>query len=188
MASSCTDFCALVGRLGRFARGLQYGDGLNPAQWEALRFLARANRYSCNPSALAEFLGSTKGTVSQTLIALEGKGYLRRVRGFRDRRAVRLELTAAGEALLAGDPLVRLNAAAERLEPTLRAALIEGLGQILRNVERGEGCSEFGICVTCGAFLGDAAVGEPEGPNRCGLTGEPVSADEAGRICVSYRV
>ena len=58
----------LIDRVGRVTRGLQFVNGLSPAQWESLRFIARANRYSSNPTALAKFLGSTKGTVSQTLI------------------------------------------------------------------------------------------------------------------------
>ena len=77
---------ALIDRIGRVTRGLQFADGLSPAQWESLRYVSRANHYSRNPSALAAFLGATKGPVSQTLIALEGKGYLRRVRGNPDRR------------------------------------------------------------------------------------------------------
>ncbi|MEE8171570.1 MAG: MarR family transcriptional regulator, partial [Alphaproteobacteria bacterium] len=70
----------LIDRVGRVTRGLQFVNGLSPAQWEALRFIARANRYSSNPTALAKFLGSTKGTVSQTLISLEKKGYVQRLR------------------------------------------------------------------------------------------------------------
>ncbi len=34
----------LLDRMSRIAHGLQFALGLNPAQWEALRFLARANR------------------------------------------------------------------------------------------------------------------------------------------------
>src|SRR3546814_7076019 len=54
----------LLDRLSRLTRELQFVDGLNPAQWEALRFLATANKYSRSPTALAEYLGATKGTVS----------------------------------------------------------------------------------------------------------------------------
>src|SRR3546814_5148487 len=36
----------LLDRLSRLTRELQFVDGLNPAQWEALRFLATANKYS----------------------------------------------------------------------------------------------------------------------------------------------
>ena len=86
----------LLDRIGRIAHGLQFAQGLNPAQWEALRFLARANRYSRSPSALAEFLGTTKGTASQTVIALESKGLVSRTRRASDRRSVDLEVTPLG--------------------------------------------------------------------------------------------
>ena len=78
----------LLDRIGRMMRGLQFVEGLSPAQWEALRYIARANRYSRNPSALADFLGTSQGTVSHTLIALQGNGYLRRLRGPPARSAV----------------------------------------------------------------------------------------------------
>ncbi len=73
---------------------------LGPAQWEALRFVARANRllatFSRTPAALAGSIsGSTRGTVSQVLIALEQKGHLTREPSERDRRSVVLELTSA---------------------------------------------------------------------------------------------
>ena len=34
----------LLDRIGRLTRELQFADGLNPAQWDALRFLAQANK------------------------------------------------------------------------------------------------------------------------------------------------
>ena len=86
----------LVDRIGRIVHAIQFANGLNPAQWEALRFLSRANGYSRSPGALAEYLGSTKGTVSQTLIALESKGYVIRNRSETDRRSIKIELTDEG--------------------------------------------------------------------------------------------
>ena len=68
----------LLDRVNRMTRGLQYAQGLNPAQWDALRFVARANKYSRTSGALARFLGTTKGTASQTVNALEKKGLLTR--------------------------------------------------------------------------------------------------------------
>ncbi len=59
----------LVDRLARIVHGIQFTSGLNPAQWEALRFVARANRNSRNPKALAKFLGVTKGTIGGLLAA-----------------------------------------------------------------------------------------------------------------------
>src|SRR3546814_1620435 len=80
----------LLDRLGRYLRSREHAGDLNPVQWEALRYLAQANRYSVNPSALTEFLGSTKGTVSQTLIVLESKGLISRDADPGDRRQLRL--------------------------------------------------------------------------------------------------
>ena len=171
----------------RVTRSLQFADGLSPAQWGALRYVARANRYSRNPSALADFLSATNGTVSQTVIALEEKGYMRRVRGSSDRRAVCLKLTAAGTSLLARDPLTSIDDAASVLSPAAQAALVEALAHLLRGLQRRRGGSEFGVCERCCLFVADGAADDPDGPNRCGLTGDPFDDGEKRRICVNFR-
>ncbi|MCH9020308.1 MAG: MarR family transcriptional regulator [Proteobacteria bacterium] len=177
----------LLDRIGRITRGLQFVGGLSPAQWEALRYLARANRYSCNPSALARFLGATRGTISQTLIALEDKGYLRRLKGERDRRTVRLELTTAGVALLESDPLGEVEGALETLPTAEAAVLADMLGRVLGHLQRRLGGDAFGICEDCRLFSAEDAPGDPQGPHRCGLTGEPLSDGDKQRICVEFR-
>ena len=107
----------LLDRVGRMARGLQYSHGLNPAQWESLRFIANANQLSRTPGGLAAFLGTTKGTASQTLKALEKKGYVRGVANGSDKRVRHLAVTDAGRALLNEDPLNCLDRAIRGLEP-----------------------------------------------------------------------
>ena len=124
--SECLRIAELVDRLGRVAQGLQYASGLNPAQWVALRFIARANRFSRSPGAIACYLGATRGTVSQTLIALESKGYIARSRCPNDRRAVTIELTDAGRALIAEDPLCHVLSAADALDCDAQSQLAEG--------------------------------------------------------------
>jgi DNA-binding MarR family transcriptional regulator len=120
----------LIDRLERLARSASPRNALNPAQWEALQYLVRANHYSRTPAALADYLGSTRGTVSQTLIALEQKGYLTRETSTRDRRSINLHLTDRGEQALRNDPLLALatdleTAAGQRISDvveSLRAA------------------------------------------------------------------
>ncbi|CAH2394963.1 hypothetical protein [Mesorhizobium ventifaucium] len=51
----------LIDRLERLARSGEQSGRLNPAQWDALRYLARANRFSRTPAALANYLASTRG-------------------------------------------------------------------------------------------------------------------------------
>lgn len=98
----------LIDRLMRLSRNGVALEGLNPAQWEALRYIERANRFSRTPAALSDYLGSTRGTVSQTLIALEQKGLLSRQPSARDKRSIQLELTDAGAGALARDPLLEV--------------------------------------------------------------------------------
>lgn len=79
--------------------------GLRDREWMVLRFLARANRFSRTPSALAEFVGTTRATASQMVKRLEGKGYLERRRSAEDQRSVTLYVTPRGEKFLARDPI-----------------------------------------------------------------------------------
>lgn len=145
--------------------------GLNASQVAVLRYLAQANRYSNTPTAVAAYFGLTKGTVSQTLLALERSGWLRRTPDDRDRRIVRLALTRRAEALVA-----RLAArfaavpAPEGLAPQLES--------LLRSWQQARGGSSFGVCRTCRYFL---TLGK--GRFQCGLTGEPLLMPQPLKIC-----
>ena len=110
-------------RLARLLRSSEQIEGLYPVQWEALRYLQRANRFSRSPGALADFLGATRGTVSQSLIALERKGLIARKPDPRDRRVRRLFLSEAGRRLLDRDPLLGLASLAAGLPKKRRRGL-----------------------------------------------------------------
>ena len=83
--------------VGRLVQAEGYHGELSPAQWMALRFFARANKFSRNPSAFAEFQATTRGTASQAVKALEAGGYLVRQRSEADGRSVTLRLTDKGK-------------------------------------------------------------------------------------------
>lgn len=176
----------LIDRLSRLTRELQYVDGLNPAQWEALRFIARANRYSRTPGALAEFLGATKGTTSQTLISLENRGFVRRLRNAADRRVVNLELTAAAQELLTNDPVLKIERMAGDLDAAAGDLMVRSLSRLLGDMQREVGAKEFGVCGHCARIRGGDGADRPVS-NHCGLTGEPISEIEIDQICVNFQ-
>lgn len=176
----------LVDRLARTAHGLQFADGLKPAQWVALRFLARANRYSCTPGALADFLGTTKGTASQTLIALESKGYIERARSTADRRSVQICLTPKGQAALARDPLCAVQRAMAELSDGEQLALIDCLQRLLKHLQGELGQPAFGPCGDCTNFRPECTDDSGAAVCRCGLTGEALLADDLAKICVDF--
>ena len=72
-----------------------------PAQLDVLRLPTQCNRYSDTPQAVTDFLGLTKGTVSQTIKVLEQKGLLHKRNDAADTRLVHLNPTAKGRRLVA---------------------------------------------------------------------------------------
>ncbi|WP_417519156.1 MarR family winged helix-turn-helix transcriptional regulator [Minwuia sp.] len=177
----------LIDRLGRLTRELQYVDGLNPAQWEALRFLSRANRYSRTPGAVAQFLCATKGTVSQTITALENKGLLTRRPSDRDKRVCLIDLTPQGESLILRDPVKRIEQAVATMDGDASAAMVQGLSRLLAAVQDNKDAPLFGVCAACCRHIPrGSGCGEAADTARCGITGEPLSTDETRRVCVNY--
>lgn len=173
----------LFERIGQLTRTEEQIGNLYPAQWTALRYLARANRFSRTPMAITHYTGSTRGTVSQTVIALERKGYVERIPSDRDKRSVNVELTKAGLEKLKADPILQL---AEEIrlalgEPPKRARTM--LEKILTRLITANGGRAFGQCFACRHFQsqGGAAGGSP---HHCGLLDVDLSAAESESICV----
>ncbi|MBM3620028.1 MAG: MarR family transcriptional regulator [Alphaproteobacteria bacterium] len=171
----------LIDRLERLARSGEARHGVNPAQWEALRYLAQANRFSRTPAALADYLASTRGTVSQTLIALEGKGLVARRQSARDKRSVDLDLTDAGRRVLVDDPLQELARDLRKGDSDEGlAAAVEVLRDALRRALRRNGSRPFGVCHACRHFQKNASG---RGRHHCALIDEPLSEEDSGLIC-----
>jgi len=155
---------------------------LQPIQLSALMYLGRCNRYSNTPLAVTEYLGLTKGTVSQSLKALESKGLLIKTQDTRDKRSVHLELTAPARELLdAVTPPDFLLSAARRMGA--RSQDLEGLLlELLRNIQQGENVPSFGLCRTCRFHQ------TVEGGAFCGLTQEPLESREIDLICREHQL
>ena len=183
--SECLRIAELVDRLGRIAHGLQYASGLNPAQWEALRFIARANRFSRYPGAIARYMGTTKGTVSQTLIALESIGYIARTRCQADRRAIAIELTERGSALIEEDPLCLVLRAADALSCEAQGQLADGLEGLIRGVKDAKGIPEIGPCLRCIHFR-PCADEAADAACHCALNDAVLLPEETRQLCVAF--
>ncbi len=74
--------------------------GLQPVHVQTLDYLANCNRFSDTPAAVTDYMGLTKGTVSQTLQVLERKGYLEKIQDLIDKRIVHLKILPWGQQLL----------------------------------------------------------------------------------------
>jgi len=159
---------------------------LTPSQWSALRFLARANRFSRTVSAVAAFQATTRGTASQLIKGLEAKGLLRRTADARDRRTARLDLTEAGLAQPQHDPFVHLVEAASTLAVDERDVLADLLRRLAVAVVQRRQQAFAGECGQC-RHLEHADVPAGDIRMRCGFSGEGLTATDAGQVCVSFR-
>jgi DNA-binding MarR family transcriptional regulator len=171
----------LISRLARLDAAETWEVNLNPTQIAALDYLARANRFSRAPSHVAEYLGTTRGTMSQTLKTLVRKGYLEESRSESDRRSITYDLTDSGLALV--DRQNTLAQAILSLSPSQRRGLADGLSSTLKaRLAVNQGRS-FGICKDCvhheergkGAFCALLLV--PLAPAETGLTCHEHTAD-----------
>ncbi len=173
-------------QLGRCAYGEGFARDLNPAQWCALHYLRRANRFSRTVSAFAEFHCTTRGTASQTIKSLVDKGYLRRRSVRADRRSFRLELTAQARKRLGLDPFYALAAAAQGLTKEQRSQLLESLQAMLMQVLDEQGRSPFGVCRSCGHLRTEGYCHHSRTGYECGFLDEPLKETELEQLCVNY--
>ena len=155
--------------------------GLKPVHLEILEYLGRCNRYSDTPAAVTEYLGSTKGTVSQSLQRLEEKKLLGKAADARDRRVVHLSLTPKGRRLVKDAPLSQASDFLADLADDESAVFERVVGNLLAHLQRANGRKAFGQCATCRLFETLGADGF-----RCGLTREPLTVADSELICREF--
>jgi DNA-binding MarR family transcriptional regulator len=186
MATETREVHDLIERLGNLVRAdvraTCHSYGVRPVQHEALSFLLQCNRYSDTPQAVAEFLGLTKGTVSQTLKVLEEKGLLRKQGDANDKRLVHLKPTAKGRRLVErAVPAASLMLGIEKLPDPEGQAAVEALRVLLHSVQKTNGLKTGGSCHTCRFNR------KREGGYFCELTQEPLAERDVTLLCREHQ-
>jgi MarR family transcriptional regulator, negative regulator of the multidrug operon emrRAB len=157
--------------------------GLQSVHLQVLDYLSRCNKYSDTPAAVANYLGMTRGTVSQTLLLLAKKGFIKKTTDTVDRRVIHLALLAEGKALLAkARPSELFNQAAGLLQSNESDRYEETLVNVLTALQKSNNSHSFGLCKTCQYFtlLPDGYL--------CGLTKEALTEKDSGKICQEHTV
>lgn len=168
-------------QLGRAAYGDTVADGLTPAQWMALRYFARANRFSRTVSGFADFHATTRGTASQTAKSLVARGFLTRVRSERDGRSATFNLTERARRRLADDPFEAVVRAALSLSPAQRDRTASGLRRILSRLAVERERPAMGVCGLCGHLRANGGRAF-----ECRLLQESLAATELEQICSRF--
>ena len=170
----------LLVHLGRACRTEDAQADLTAAQWTCLRFFARANASTRTPSAFASFQATTRGTASQIIKTLEGRGLIARHRSVSDGRSVRFDLTGTGRTLLFGDPLGQLNGLLGAFDAAECEAFLATLSRLASSLADLKNTRAFGTCQDCTHFT------PADDGGFCACMATELGADEIDKLCGSY--
>ncbi len=156
--------------------------GLQPVHFQVLNYLSRANKYSNTPAAVANYLGMTRGTVSQSLIILEKKGYIAKTPDANDKRVIHLHLLDDGATVLKqARPSDLFHGATAILQTsTTPPSDANVFQQALTALQKANDSQSFGVCKTCRNFS------ERDGSFFCLLTQEKLTDSDSEQICQEH--
>ena len=177
--------------LGQIARILWFEGtkhGLRDREWMALRFLSRANRFSRTPSALASYVGTTRGTASALIDELERMGYLERKRSAKDKRSVMLNVTQQGKKILVRDPVNVLVDAIDALDDDGKIRLRDTLRHVLDQSDIAEQKQRADVCKRCIFLREDRTTtdGKTSAEFTCRLFRAAIAEAEIELLCTSF--
>lgn len=155
---------------------------LQPVHLQALDYLRRANRFSDTPLAVGEYLGLSKGNMSQRLNVLQRLELIRKEADEQDGRVVHLHLTAAGKRLLQQTyPPPGWREGEKELSSKGQRALEGELAQLLHALISANGFRSFGQCNTCRFHQRDS------GKAFCALLKVELDAEQSEKICREHQ-
>jgi DNA-binding MarR family transcriptional regulator len=160
--------------------------GLTPTQGQILALL-RARRRALRLTQVAEELGISPPTASDSVRALVDKGLVRKTRSKDDARAVALELTTSGKAEAAcaatfSDFLLdAIDALSPAEQEAFLVALIKMIGVL---VERGQ-ISTQRMCLSCRHFRANES-GARDPQHHCELHDAPLGRRYLRLDCSDY--
>jgi MarR family transcriptional regulator, negative regulator of the multidrug operon emrRAB len=162
--------------------------GLRDREWMALRFLSRANRFSRTPSALASYVGTTRGTASFIIGELERLGYLERKRSAQDKRSVMLSVTQQGKKFLVRDPVNVLVEAITVLEDEAKVSFRDALRHVLDQSDAAEQRHHTDVCKRCIFLREDRTTTDNRTTAEfsCRLFRAPIAEAEIDLLCTSF--
>jgi DNA-binding MarR family transcriptional regulator len=179
----------LLIQAGRLGLSAQRNSKLTASQWMALRFLARANKFSRTLSGFADYQATTRGTASQTIKALERNGFLKRERSAHDGRSYILRLTRNGHSVLNEDPMRVLVEAVEQLNERTKLELRDTLRHALGSAAGVPNRVPVGTCREC-LFFQKPSRRRTRGEDKrgfCKLLMLPVEDKEKDLLCVKFQ-
>ncbi len=150
--------------------------------FQILKYLSSCNKYSDTPAAIANYLGITRGTVSQTLLILEKKEFIKKNQDHKDKRVYHVLLLDKGlNTLKETTPTELFTKASELLESESSVTENEDVFvKALTALQKANNSYSFGICKTCKNFT------KISSGFFCELTQEKLSKSDSEKTCQEH--
>ncbi len=144
--------------------------GLTPTQLHALTFIAGRGDAGLRLRAVAEHLGVTQPTATNSIAALARKGLVAKLPEAQDKRAVAIRVTPAGCDVVRAIGLAMTSAerALETLTPQEQQTLLALVIKTIRALQQAKAIPPQRLCVTCRHFR-PYAHEDAELPHHCAL-------------------
>jgi len=190
MAHEIRQITVAFQRLAAFWRASQWQEvkdmGLNPTQADVLaRVAARPERIA----TLADQLGITQSSLSDTVSALVAKGLVARRPDPADGRARQIMATSEGQKIAAqipGSPPA-LDAAIATLGTSEQGAMLRSLTLIIRSLQEARAIPVQRMCVTCRYFR-PHAHDDPDNPHHCAFVDAAFGDAELRMDCPDHEI
>ncbi len=155
---------------------------LQLVHFQILKYLSICNKYSDTPAAITNYLGMTRGTVSQSLILLEKRDFIKKKQDQTDKRVFHIQLLKKGmSTLFKAKPTDLFKKTAAILEKN--SSLMGGKEifiEALTALQKANNSHSFGICKTCKNFTKKSTN------FYCDLTQEKLSQSDSEKICLEH--
>lgn len=163
-------------------------ESLNPTQFQVMT-LVNKSTHPLTVTELAEKIGVTKASLSDTVSALESKGFLKKKKSETDQRSSHLHLTASGKKIMD-----RLKGWPEEMIQSLEHFNDQEKGQFLSLISKLiQGLQEQGkiapakMCFNCKYFKPQAYPGQKK-PHHCDFIKSPIAEHDLRLDCDEYEV
>ena len=157
--------------------------GLNPTQAQVLGFLT-ARPPGIRPKEIANHLGVSAASVTDTLNALDRKGLVSREADPADARAVAVRPTAEGlrlnRSIAAAASQVAMALA--QLSPAEQASLLLAQVKLVRSLQLADAIPVQRLCVTCRHFRPNAHPGAAH-PHHCAFVNAAIGTEDLRLDC-----
>jgi DNA-binding MarR family transcriptional regulator len=155
---------------------------LQLVHFQVLEYLSLCNKYSDTPAAITNYLGMTRGTVSQSIILLEKRELIEKTQDQADKRVFHIQLLKKGfNTLNKAKPAELFKKAATILEKN--SSITDGeeiFIEALTALQKANNSHSFGICRTCKNFTKKSTS------FFCELTQEKLSISDSNKICQEH--